>query len=61
MVIGAFVVFISVCTGMEVVPLVATPVIPAGCVAVQLIVVFGVALLRLTVVVALPEQMVWPV
>ena len=60
MVMGALVLFTNVCAGMVVVlPPVATPVTPAGAVTVQLIVVPGVALLRVTAVEALPEQIVW--
>jgi hypothetical protein len=42
-----------------VVPLVCIPVIPDGATAVQLIVVFEVALVRDTAVLDVPEQMAW--
>ena len=41
------------------VPLVTTPVIPAGSMAVQVKVVPGVLLLKLTNVEDVPEQMIW--
>jgi hypothetical protein len=55
--ISALVLFTNVCTGIVVVPLVVTPVIPTGCVAVQLKVTPGVVLLKVIKAELLSEQM----
>jgi hypothetical protein len=57
--IGAFVELISVCAGMLAPPEVAVrPVIPAGCVTVQLMVAPGVGEEKVTGLVVAPEQIV---
>ena len=48
----------NVCAGMVLVPEVATPVIPVGCVAVQEKVAPGVVLLKFTKAEVSPEQIV---
>ena len=53
--------FTSVCAGIAFVPLVTTPVMPAGWTAVQVKVLLGVVLLRFTTVLAAPEQITWSV
>jgi hypothetical protein len=58
-VIGAEVVLVSACAGILVVPLAITPVMPDGCTAVHVIVVFAVVLVKLTAVFVVPEQIVW--
>ena len=50
--------FTNVCTGMVLVPEVATPVIPLGCVAVQEKVAPEVLLLNVTTAEESPEQIV---
>jgi hypothetical protein len=55
--ISALVLFTNVCTGIVAVPLVVTPVIPVGCVAVQLKVTPGVVLLKVIKAELLSEQM----
>ncbi len=57
-VMGAFVLLMSVCAGMEVVPLLAAPVIPKGALQVQLKLTPGVVDVKLTAVDVNPEQMV---
>ena len=57
--IGLAVVLVSVCAGIVVVPFVITPVMPAGCKAVQEVVAPAVAELSVTTVEELPEQIVW--
>ena len=56
--IGPLVMFTKVCTGIVLVPLNIAPVIPAGCVQVQLRLAPTVAELSVTAAEGVPEQMV---
>ena len=57
-IMGAFVLFTSVCAGMDVVPLPEAPVIPDGTLQVQLKLTPGVVDVKVTAVDGNPEQMV---